>query len=143
MKIELIKSPPPPHSSIEIVMLSRLLFALFLHAGLTGALWSSRSTYSIKIQNKEKRIVVLSKSNFVEGKSLKFWWSLNLPRGHAWSYTKFGPDRFSRFDICWIQTYTKVYIQDESLPPKFKCSNPYIFATLQIFDRTELIVWNN
>ena len=27
-----------------------------------------------------------------------------LPWGHARSHKKFGPDRFSRFDVYWIQT---------------------------------------
>ena len=30
--------------------------------------------------------------------------SINLCRGHVKSHTKFGPDRFSRFDVYWIQT---------------------------------------
>jgi len=29
---------------------------------------------------------------------------INLPCGHVMSHTKFGPDRFSRFDVYWIQT---------------------------------------
>ena len=34
-----------------------------------------------------------------------FWkLSLNLPWGHARSHKKFGPDRFSRFDVYWLQT---------------------------------------
>ena len=36
---------------------------------------------------------------------LKFWWSINLPWGHERSHTKFGPDRFSRFDVYCIQTH--------------------------------------
>ena len=39
------------------------------------------------------------KSNFVGGKILKFLSSINLSRTH-----KFGTDRFSRFDVYWIQT---------------------------------------
>ena len=31
---------------------------------------------------------------------MKIWSSINLPWGHK----KFGPDRFSRFDVYWIQT---------------------------------------
>ena len=27
-----------------------------------------------------------------------------LPCGHVMSHKKFGPDRFSRFDVYWIQT---------------------------------------
>jgi len=29
---------------------------------------------------------------------------ITLPWGHVRSYTKFGPDRFSRFQVYWIQT---------------------------------------
>jgi len=29
---------------------------------------------------------------------------INLPCGHVMSHNKFGPDRFSRFDVYWIQT---------------------------------------
>ena len=39
------------------------------------------------------------KSNFVGGKFLKFWSFINLPWGQARSNKKFGPDRFSRFDV--------------------------------------------
>ena len=35
---------------------------------------------------------------------LKFFSFLNLPWGHVRSHEKFGPDRFSRFDVYWIQT---------------------------------------
>ena len=37
-------------------------------------------------------------------KFLKFLPSINLPWGHVMSHTKFAPDRFSRFDVYWIQT---------------------------------------
>ena len=37
-------------------------------------------------------------------KFLKIWSSIHLPWGHARSHKKFGPDRFSRFDVYWIQT---------------------------------------
>ena len=33
-----------------------------------------------------------------------FWASLNLSSGHVRSHKKFGPNRFSRFDVYWIQT---------------------------------------
>jgi len=35
---------------------------------------------------------------------LKFLSFINLPCGHVMSHKKFGPDRFSRFDVYWIQT---------------------------------------
>ena len=44
------------------------------------------------------------KSNFVRGKFLKIQSSINLSWGHTRSHTKCGPDRFSRFDVYWIQT---------------------------------------
>jgi len=44
------------------------------------------------------------KSNFVGGKFFKFWSFIDLSLGHVMSHTKFGPNRFSRFDIYWIQT---------------------------------------
>ena len=28
---------------------------------------------------------------------------MDLPCGHVMSHKKFGPDRFSRFDVYWIQ----------------------------------------
>ena len=43
------------------------------------------------------------KSNFDGGKFLKIR-SINLSWGHVMSHKKFGPDRFSRFDVYWIQT---------------------------------------
>ena len=44
------------------------------------------------------------KSNFDGGKFLKIWSFLNLLWDHMMSNKKFGPDRFSRFDVYWIQT---------------------------------------
>ena len=44
------------------------------------------------------------KSNFDGGKFLKILSSINLPWDHVMSHKKFGPDRFSRFDVYWIQT---------------------------------------
>ena len=35
---------------------------------------------------------------------MKFWSFINLPWGPYMSHKKFGPDRFSRFDVYWIQT---------------------------------------
>ena len=34
---------------------------------------------------------------------MKFGSFINLPCGHVMSHKKFGPDRFSRFDVYWIQ----------------------------------------
>ena len=44
------------------------------------------------------------KQNFDGGKFLKIRSSINLPWGQVMSHKKFGPDRFSRFDVYWIQT---------------------------------------
>ena len=44
------------------------------------------------------------KSNFDGGKFLKIWSSINLLWDNMMSHKKFGPDRFSRFDVYWIQT---------------------------------------
>jgi len=43
---------------------------------------------------------------------------INLPWGHAGSHNKFGPDRFCRFDVYWIQTY-KTDTQRQTDKPKF------------------------
>ena len=57
-----------------------------------------------KFRRFSKKIIVdfqnFPKSNFDGGKFLK----INLSWGHASSHKKFCPDRFSRFDIYWIQT---------------------------------------
>ena len=42
--------------------------------------------------------------NFVRGKFWKIRSSIKLSLGYVRSQTKFGPDRFSRFDVYWIQT---------------------------------------
>ena len=42
---------------------------------------------------------ILLYANFLKIRS-----SINLPWGHARSHTKFGSDRFCRFDVYWIQT---------------------------------------
>ena len=57
----------------------------------------------------------IKKKNFVEFQNLilkiDFCWRQlkilsfkNLPWYHMMSHKKFGPDRFSRFDVYWIQT---------------------------------------
>ena len=45
----------------------------------------------------------LQKKNFKHN-FFKFLSFVNLPCGHVMSHKKFGPDRFSRFDVYWIQT---------------------------------------
>ena len=44
------------------------------------------------------------KSNFVRGKFLINQSSINFPWSYVMSHTKFGPDRFSCFDVYWKQT---------------------------------------
>ena len=48
--------------------------------------------------------IVKQKSNFVRGKYLKIRSSINLSWGHVRSHEKFGPNRFTRFDVYCIQT---------------------------------------
>ena len=50
------------------------------------------------------KIFFLQKWNFDGGKFLKICSSINLSWGQARCHNKFAPDRFSRFDIYWIQT---------------------------------------
>ena len=64
------------------------------------------------------------KSNFDRGKFLKILSFINFPWDHMMSHKKFGPDRFSRFDVYWIQTdkqtnkqTSQIYIQ------RWKCTN--------------------
>ena len=57
------------------------------------------------LQIKKKEIVDFQ--NFQKGKFLKIGSSINLPWGRVRSHTKFGPYRFSRFDVYWIQTNTQ------------------------------------
>ena len=44
------------------------------------------------------------KSHFVIGEFLKIWPLINFSWGLVRSHKTFGPDRFSRFDVYWIQT---------------------------------------
>ena len=53
------------------------------------------------------------KSNFDGGKFLKTRSTINLPWGHARLHKKFGPDRFSRFDVYWMQTKNKTNKQTD------------------------------
>ena len=75
-------------------------------------------------QNKTKQKVCRSEnifsSKFYKYKKnfwdsfLKLWASINLPWRHVRPSIKFGPNRFSRFDVYWIQTdrliTSKVYM---------------------------------
>ena len=69
----------------RIILLNFLTFCCWKTGGLQG------------FQN-------LIKIEFWWGKFLKCLSSINLPWGHVRSYTKFRPDRLSRFDVFWIQT---------------------------------------
>ena len=72
------------------------------------------------------------KSNFDGGKFLEIRSSINLPWAYVMSHKIFGPDRFSRFDVYWIQTnrqtnrqtsqiYIKMFIRfvEEATTAKF------------------------
>jgi len=77
-------------------------------------------------QNKKKVFRILKKNsrifknlNFfykIKKKPLKHMFKIfflsfiNLPCGHVMSLKKFGPDRFNRFDVYWIQTNRQIYI---------------------------------
>ena len=65
--------------------------------------------------NKNKKCCGFSKKNswifkifknriLMGGKFLKILSFINLPWAYVMSQKKFGPDRFSRFDVYWIQT---------------------------------------
>ena len=54
------------------------------------------------VKHKPKKVADFIKKKFTG--FLKFWLPINLPWGHVKSHTQFGPDRFSRFDVYWIQT---------------------------------------
>ena len=41
--------------------------------------------------------------------------SINLTWGHVMSHNKFGPDRFSLFDVYWIQTNKQTNRQTDML----------------------------
>ena len=53
-------------------------------------------------KNKEENF--LTKLKTFKTHFLKFLSFINLPCGHVMFHKKFGPDRFSRFDVYWIQT---------------------------------------
>ena len=50
------------------------------------------------------RFSTFNENRIVSWKFLKFLSSIYLPWGHVKSPTKFRPDRFSRFDVYWIQS---------------------------------------
>ena len=60
---------------------------------------------------------------------LKFLSFINLPCGHVMSHKKFGPDRFSRFDVYWIQT-------NKQTPKQTDKPNLYIDLILYDLQRT-------
>ena len=51
-----------------------------------------------------KNLIFFTKLKTLKTHFLKFLSFINLPCGHVMSHTKYGPDRFSRFDVYWIQT---------------------------------------
>ena len=101
---------------------------IFILLGFKGAsrhllfqLWTCSLCIIVKQKQEKfrgcyKKIVYfqnVQKSKFEKSKFLEIRSSVNLPWGHARSRNKFGPDRFSRVDVYWIQTNkqtSKVYI---------------------------------
>ena len=62
-------------------------------------------------------------------------WYINLFWGHEKFHTKFGPDRFSRFDVYWIQTDRQTNKQT---------SQVYIYNNWILWDRecfANIILW--
>ena len=65
-----------------------------------------------------KNLNLFTKLKTLKTHFLKFLSFINLPCGHVMSHKKFGPDRFSRFDVYWVQTdkqtdrqTSQIYIQ--------------------------------
>ena len=86
-----------------------LLFQ-FLIVALSASIFS---LHSIKQKLKQKIadfiffswiFKIFQNSTFFGDTILKFWAFINLPWGHVRTHTKFGPHRFSSFDVYWIQT---------------------------------------
>ena len=83
------------------------------------------SFFVYTVKQKQSKISQIYKRNFVDFlkcSKIKFWWrlfensiiSINLHWGSARSHTKCGPDRFSRFDVYWIQTDSETIKQQTS-----------------------------
>ena len=70
------------------------------------------------------------KSNFDGGKFLKILSSINLPWDHMMSHKKFGPDRFSRFDV-WSYKRTDKQLQTDK--PNLYIEGP-LFKNSGMFD---------
>ena len=51
-----------------------------------------------------KELIFFTKLKTFKTHFLKFLSFIILPCGHVMSHKKFGPDRFNRFDVYWIQT---------------------------------------
>ena len=63
--------------------------------------------YIVKQKRKQNFVVFqIFKNIILIEANLRIWSSRNLPWGHARFHKKIGPDRFSRFDVYWIQTDT-------------------------------------
>jgi len=84
--------------------------------GFLSKLWTC--SFCLHFKTKKKKILRIFKKKSRISKNLNFFTKLktfethffkflsfiNLTCGHVMSHKKFGPDRFSRFDVYWIQT---------------------------------------
>ena len=100
--------------------------------------------FLLTFQNKEEKILRIFKNlNFftklkhLKHIFIKFLSFINLPCGHVMSHKKFGPDRFSRFDVYWIQTNGQTDRQ-----AKFIYRRNFEFLTKEICSSKQIEVCN-
>ena len=67
--------------------------------------------------------------------------AINLPCGHVMSHTKLGPDRFSRFDVYWIQTNKQTNRQTDK--PNLYIDTPIYKEDFLILVYTSLHLYKN
>ena len=105
------------YSVLQVYRISCLHVFCYIHVNIFLAFISIKYMFSLyALYNKTKQkfcgfykensldFQSFQKSIFVRRKFLKIRSSINLPWDHVMSPTKSGPDRFSRFDVYWIQT---------------------------------------
>jgi len=75
-----------------------IMFSMCIHRKTNQKKFADLNKNFVHFQNFHKfnEIRILMETNI--------WNFINLPWGRVRSHTKFGPDRFSRFDVYWIQT---------------------------------------
>ena len=90
---------------------------------------------------------ILKQSNFVGGFFLKLRSCINHPWDSMRSHTKFEPDRFSLFDVYWIQTnkqtdkpnlYIDVATQNDERNKRTKC---ILNSNLQLNLKNEIYIF--